>query len=158
MPVPSACKHQAGGRQPLGPCDTQAKGSEIHHVHDDAFQLLLPHVCFRAFVGITKLGTHQPVCLQAIMGIMQGSTRILVTHQLQYLPQADVILVLEGGRISARGSYAELCQQGIDLHSFEHSQPGTIQLGHIVIIRWLYECAADQQHLACMSSCEHGTL
>ena len=52
---------------------------------------------------------------------MRGSTRILVTHQLQYLPQADIILVLEAGRISARGSYAQLTQQGIDLRSIQHS-------------------------------------
>ena len=60
------------------------------------------------------------------MGSMRSTTRILVTHQLQYLPQADVILVLEGGRVSARGSYAQLLDQGIDLHSFEQSagQPG----------------------------------
>ena len=80
--------------------------------------------------------------LQAIMGIMRDSTRILVTHQLQYLPQADVIFVLEGGRITARGSHAELSQQGIDLHSFQQSeaQPGaalssrSFPLHHVTIM------------------------
>ena len=52
-------------------------------------------------------------------GIMAGSTRVLVTHQLQYLPQADVILVLEGGRVAARGSYAELAAQGIQFQKYE---------------------------------------
>ncbi|KAI4887699.1 hypothetical protein NFI96_025030 [Prochilodus magdalenae] len=39
------------------------------------------------------------VCLQ---------TRVLVTHGLSFLPQADLILVMEDGEITESGSYAEL--------------------------------------------------
>lgn len=35
-------------------------------------------------------------------------TRILVTHGLSFLPQADLILVMEDGEITEMGSYAEL--------------------------------------------------
>ncbi|XP_014399880.1 PREDICTED: multidrug resistance-associated protein 6 [Myotis brandtii] len=41
-------------------------------------------------------------------GLLQGTTRILVTHALQVLPQADWIVVLEEGAIAEMGSYQEL--------------------------------------------------
>ena len=41
-------------------------------------------------------------------GIMKGKTRILVTHALQYLPQCDLVLVMDGGRIVERGTLEEL--------------------------------------------------
>ena len=37
-----------------------------------------------------------------------SQTRILVTHGINYLPQCDQIIVMNGGRISEVGSYAEL--------------------------------------------------
>ena len=42
-----------------------------------------------------------------------GSTRLLVTHQRQYLPSCDLILVMAGGRIVEQGTYAELAARGI---------------------------------------------
>jgi len=35
-------------------------------------------------------------------------TRVFVTHGLAYLPQCDVIVTIENGRISEIGAYAEL--------------------------------------------------
>ena len=36
--------------------------------------------------------------------------RILVTHGLMHLPQCDVIVVMDGGRIVEQGSYSELSE------------------------------------------------
>ena len=36
-----------------------------------------------------------------------------MTHQRQYLPACDEILVLGGGRITHRGTYAELAARGV---------------------------------------------
>ncbi|XP_004691800.1 PREDICTED: multidrug resistance-associated protein 6 [Condylura cristata] len=44
-------------------------------------------------------------------GLLQGTTRILVTHTLHVLPQADWIVVLEGGAVAEMGSYQELLQR-----------------------------------------------
>ncbi|GAA5898535.1 hypothetical protein JCM6882_007809 [Rhodosporidiobolus microsporus] len=44
----------------------------------------------------------------AIQGMLGDRTRILVTHAVQYLPQADLVLVMENGRIVERGHYKEL--------------------------------------------------
>ena len=41
-------------------------------------------------------------------GELQGRTRVLVTHQLQYVAAADVIVVVDGGRIVDSGTYDEL--------------------------------------------------
>ncbi|XP_036923551.1 multidrug resistance-associated protein 6 isoform X5 [Sturnira hondurensis] len=41
-------------------------------------------------------------------GLLRGTTRILVTHSLHVLPQADWIVVLEDGAIAEMGSYQEL--------------------------------------------------
>ncbi|KAJ8344973.1 hypothetical protein SKAU_G00291660 [Synaphobranchus kaupii] len=41
-------------------------------------------------------------------GLLRDKTRILVTHGLSYLPQADLILVMVDGEITEMGSYPEL--------------------------------------------------
>eukprot|EP00889_Picochlorum_renovo_P005611 jgi/Picre1/32641/NNA_007987.t1 len=42
-----------------------------------------------------------------------GGATILVTHQKQYLPECDYIIVLRNGMIAAEGSYQTLAQQGL---------------------------------------------
>lgn len=49
-----------------------------------------------------------------ILNYLKGKTVILVTHQLQYLKQADHIIVLENGSIKKEGSFIELKAKGID--------------------------------------------
>nr|6NLO_A Chain A, Multidrug resistance-associated protein 6 [Homo sapiens] len=44
-------------------------------------------------------------------GLLQGTTRILVTAALHILPQADWIIVLANGAIAEMGSYQELLQR-----------------------------------------------
>nr|XP_029486454.1 canalicular multispecific organic anion transporter 2-like [Oncorhynchus nerka] len=44
-------------------------------------------------------------------GVLQGKTRILVTHGISFLPQVDNIMVMVEGRMSEMGSYQELLQQ-----------------------------------------------
>ena len=48
-------------------------------------------------------------------GMLGGTTRILVSHQTQYLPLADHVVILDSGRVLAQGTYAELLQSGADL-------------------------------------------
>ena len=44
---------------------------------------------------------------------MQGSTRLLVTHQRHFLPQCDRILVLKDGRERALGTYSQLASSAL---------------------------------------------
>jgi ATP-binding cassette subfamily C (CFTR/MRP) protein 1 len=46
-------------------------------------------------------------------GILQGKTRLLVTHQTQYAPMADQVVVVEDGCIIASGTYTELIEKGV---------------------------------------------
>lgn len=46
---------------------------------------------------------------------------MLVTHQLQYLPSADEVVVVREGRLAERGPYQALVQRGVDFHQFEQA-------------------------------------
>ena len=50
------------------------------------------------------------------------ATRVLVTHQLQYLPSADEVVVLRDGRVAERGTYRQLLARGVDFHQFEQEE------------------------------------
>jgi len=50
-------------------------------------------------------------------GLLAGVTRVLVTHQTQFLPLADHIVVLEAGRVLAQGSFEALRSSQLDLSS-----------------------------------------
>jgi ABC-type sulfate/molybdate transport systems ATPase subunit len=49
----------------------------------------------------------------AVCGTLASATRLLVTHQLQFLPEADVVIKLEKGRLQAFGTYSELLGKGV---------------------------------------------
>ncbi|KAF5828549.1 hypothetical protein DUNSADRAFT_17458 [Dunaliella salina] len=51
---------------------------------------------------------------ECICGLLGNRTRILVTHQLQYLPSADKVVVMADGQISEMGTYDELTAKGVD--------------------------------------------
>ena len=54
-----------------------------------------------------------------ITGLLSGKTIILVTHQLQYLPQSSAVMILEGGKVADFDTYANLVAKGVDFHQFE---------------------------------------
>jgi len=53
-----------------------------------------------------------------IQGFLEKKAVILVTHQLQYLQEADEIIVLKQGRVEERGSFQHLLKNGMDFSSF----------------------------------------
>jgi ATP-binding cassette subfamily C (CFTR/MRP) protein 1 len=53
-----------------------------------------------------KVGQH--IFTHAICNYLSGKTRILVTNQVQYLHQADTIIVMKNGAILERGTFTEL--------------------------------------------------
>ncbi|XP_066266498.1 ATP-binding cassette sub-family C member 4-like [Branchiostoma lanceolatum] len=60
----------------------------------------------------TRVGRH--LFDRCIQGALSNKARILVTHQLQYLQEADQIMVLLEGEQVATGTYSELLRSGID--------------------------------------------
>ncbi|XP_062841096.1 multidrug resistance-associated protein 1 [Trichomycterus rosablanca] len=60
-------------------------------------------------------------------GLLQGRTRVLVTHGLSFLPQADLILVMEDGQIREAGSYTELLNRHAAFAEFLRTHTNTEQ-------------------------------
>ena len=63
---------------------------------------------------------------------MKGRTTLVIAHRLSTIEKADVILVMEGGRIIERGAHAELLAAGgayAELYNaqFEESGNGTTE-------------------------------
>ncbi|KAL5795158.1 hypothetical protein ACOSP7_003752 [Xanthoceras sorbifolium] len=50
---------------------------------------------------------------ECLMGMLKDKTVIYVTHQVEFLPAADLILVMQNGRIAQAGRFDELLQQNI---------------------------------------------
>eukprot|EP00216_Chloropicon_sp_CCMP2111_P001940 CAMPEP_0198246788 /NCGR_PEP_ID=MMETSP1446-20131203/46149_1 /TAXON_ID=1461542 ORGANISM="Unidentified sp, Strain CCMP2111" /NCGR_SAMPLE_ID=MMETSP1446 /ASSEMBLY_ACC=CAM_ASM_001112 /LENGTH=1394 /DNA_ID=CAMNT_0043931111 /DNA_START=581 /DNA_END=4768 /DNA_ORIENTATION=+ len=57
-------------------------------------------------------------CIQG-EAMLGGKTRILVTHQVQYAPQVDRVVVVKDGCIEKVGTYEELRDSGVNFHLFE---------------------------------------
>lgn len=56
-------------------------------------------------------GTH--LFKECLMGILKEKTIIFVTHQVEFLPAADLILVMQNGRIAQAGKFEDLLKQNI---------------------------------------------
>ncbi|PNY04768.1 ABC transporter C family member 9-like protein [Trifolium pratense] len=56
-------------------------------------------------------GTH--LFKECLMGILKEKTILFVTHQVEFLPAADLILVMQNGRIAQAGTFEELLKQNI---------------------------------------------
>ncbi|XP_067669590.1 ATP-binding cassette sub-family C member 4-like isoform X2 [Haliotis asinina] len=54
---------------------------------------------------------------KCIQGALKKKPRILVTHQVQYLKEADQILILKEGKVLGTGTFEELSKSGIDFAS-----------------------------------------
>ncbi|XP_021755171.1 putative ABC transporter C family member 15 isoform X3 [Chenopodium quinoa] len=56
-------------------------------------------------------GTH--LFQECLMEVLRDKTIFYVTHQVEFLPAADLILVMQDGRIAEAGSFKELLKQNI---------------------------------------------
>jgi ABC-type multidrug transport system, ATPase and permease components len=60
----------------------------------------------------THVGKH--LFNECISSYLENKTRILVTHQLQYLRDADWIIIMNDGQIEIQGTFQELMASGVD--------------------------------------------
>ncbi|KAL3612172.1 hypothetical protein D5086_003192 [Populus alba] len=51
---------------------------------------------------------------EALLGLLNSKTVIYVTHQVEFLPAADLILVMKDGRITQAGKYDDILNSGSD--------------------------------------------
>ncbi|XP_058218895.1 ABC transporter C family member 3-like [Rhododendron vialii] len=57
-------------------------------------------------------GSH--VFKECLLGLLGSKTVIYVTHQVEFLPAADLILVMKDGRITQAGKYNDILNSGTD--------------------------------------------
>ncbi|KAF5304472.1 hypothetical protein FQA39_LY09668 [Lamprigera yunnana] len=70
----------------------------------------------------THVGKH--LFEECILRHLADKTRILVTHQLQFLKHADVIVIINNGQIEKVGTYSELIDKELAHLQFEaHEEP-----------------------------------
>ncbi|XP_038683758.1 putative ABC transporter C family member 15 [Tripterygium wilfordii] len=50
---------------------------------------------------------------ECLMGILKDKTILYVTHQVEFLPAAELIVVMQNGRIAQAGTFEELLKQNI---------------------------------------------
>ncbi|XP_020203566.1 probable non-intrinsic ABC protein 5 [Cajanus cajan] len=51
---------------------------------------------------------------EGLLGLLKSKTVIYITHQVEFLPDADLILVMRDGRITQSGKYNDILQTGTD--------------------------------------------
>ncbi|KAI8847503.1 P-loop containing nucleoside triphosphate hydrolase protein [Chytridium lagenaria] len=101
----------------------KARVSLARAVYDDADIFLLddPISALDAHVG-------QTVFQNCILGALNDKTRVLVTHQLHLLPQADIVIVMDNGCVAEMGTYQSLiATEGSPANT---SEDGTTSKGH----------------------------
>ncbi|XP_051125418.1 LOW QUALITY PROTEIN: ABC transporter C family member 3-like [Andrographis paniculata] len=69
------------------------------YLFDDLFSALDAH-------------TGSSVFNECILGFLQSKTVIYVTHQVEFLPAADIILVVKDGEIKQAGKYEDILKSG----------------------------------------------
>ncbi|NXJ75097.1 MRP1 protein, partial [Trogon melanurus] len=67
------------------------------------------------------VGKHLFEKLIGPSGLLKSKTRILVTHNLTFLPHTDLIIVMEQGRISQMGTYQELISKRANFSELIHA-------------------------------------
>ena len=80
----------------------------------------LGHPCLHADVDVyllddplSAVDAHvgQHLMTNGICGLLASKTRVLVTHQLQFLPSADLVMVMSEGHVEELGTYQVIHEQ-----------------------------------------------
>lgn len=108
-------KFAAGDKTEIGERGVNLSGGQKQRiglaraVYQDKGVILLDDV-------LSALDSHvgEHVLHECITGILDGKTRLLVTHKLDVLPSADWIIVLRDGGIQAQGTLADLQAKGVN--------------------------------------------
>ncbi|KAJ7284591.1 ABC transporter [Mycena rebaudengoi] len=93
-----------GQRQRLNICRSIYSDTDIQ-IFDDPLSALDAHVGKAVFHNV-------------LQNTLAGKTRILVTHALHFLPYVDYVFAIADGRITERGTYAELIKNDGEFSKF----------------------------------------
>lgn len=101
-------------------------------------------------------GVGRKVFKQCIQGELRGRTRLLVTNQLQYVAEADKVVVLKGGKIAEAGTYAALMAQkgsllGAMMHDVVIEEDDNSTQSMIAILATRLWCRREKHIFVCES-------
>ncbi|KAH8489808.1 hypothetical protein H0E87_025142 [Populus deltoides] len=84
----------------------------------------IPDVYIKDSAGFLSSSFDENLNQECLMGILKDKTIIYVTHQVEFLPAADIILVMQNGRIAEAGTFSELLKQNVGFEALvgAHSQ------------------------------------
>ncbi|KAK9813623.1 hypothetical protein WJX73_000516 [Symbiochloris irregularis] len=105
----------AGEQTEIGEKGLNLSGGQKHRIalaracYQDADVYLLDDPLSAVDVHV---GHH--LMTQVLQGLLASKTRVLVTHQLQFLPNADTVMVMRDGHIDELGGYQELIDRGVE--------------------------------------------
>jgi ABC-type multidrug transport system fused ATPase/permease subunit len=104
----------SGDQTEIGEKGVNLSGGQKHRIalaracyaNADVYLLDDPLSAVDAHVG-------QHLMSRCMLHLLKAKTRILVTHQIQFLPEADEIIMMADGTITKQGTYQELIDQGV---------------------------------------------
>uniref|UniRef100_A0A7N2M8J5 ABC-type xenobiotic transporter n=1 Tax=Quercus lobata TaxID=97700 RepID=A0A7N2M8J5_QUELO len=71
------------------------------------------YLCDDPFSAVdAHTGSH--LFKECLLGLLDSKTIVYVTHQVEFLPAADLILVMKDGRITQSGKYNDILNSGTD--------------------------------------------
>lgn len=94
-----------------------SKGSQRSTISRIFVQSLVGHICIRADSDVVLLDdplsavdahVGQHLWSQCVCGLLATRTRVLVSHHMHFLPFADLIAVVEHGKITHLGNFTAL--------------------------------------------------
>jgi len=65
---------------------------------------------------------------KCILGALKNKTRLLVTHQLHFLPQVDMVICMRDGKVVEQGTFDELMKDGKEFSELMASYGGIEEL------------------------------
>ncbi|KAE8698369.1 ABC transporter C family member 13 [Hibiscus syriacus] len=82
---------------------------------------------------------------EVLLGILSSKTVIFVTHQLEFIPAADLVLVMKNGRITEAGKYNDIIDSGSDFKELVGAHEKALSaLDHTIEVGSVYEkCVSE---------------
>ncbi|ERN02230.1 hypothetical protein AMTR_s00045p00218350 [Amborella trichopoda] len=72
--------------------------------------------------------TGSQIFMDCVRGVLKGKTVLMVTHHIDFLHGADLILVMRHGRIVQSGKYTELLESGTDFKALVSAHSSAMEL------------------------------
>ncbi len=111
-------KKEQGFDTPISRFDNKCSGGEMQRIAIARMILKRPEILImdEATSGIDVVSEHE--VMEGLMELMAGKTVIMVSHDMDMIRKADNIIVLNGGKVEAGGSFRQVAQASPLFRSF----------------------------------------